>query len=315
MKRGGKSLTGGWLGLIGWLGAIIIGLAAIAAALVLAGCGGGSFATSGGTGESSRLAVRGGYAYWFDPFIGLGRAPIDNPAFRTSLLRTNAGDGNLHLNATDVFWRANDEVLRMAHAGAAASTLVGATIAGVAFNLAVDDEAVYYSRGKALIKHALADDIETTLLEDRTTTSLALDGRTLIGTTCEAGIDAIWRLDGAATRILERGCPEVATLDDAFVYAFDLVDGRPYIVRAAKTGGDAITLLETTSNVFAVRDGFLYAVALDGAIVRVPAAGGEPTVLASPGRVFGLAVDETRLYFTTENEVGRVVLFIEPLPP
>jgi hypothetical protein len=35
VKHGGKSLTGGWLGLIGWLGAIILGLAAIAAALAL----------------------------------------------------------------------------------------------------------------------------------------------------------------------------------------------------------------------------------------------------------------------------------------
>ena len=37
VKRGGKSLSGGWLGLVGWLAAIILGLAAIAAALVLAG--------------------------------------------------------------------------------------------------------------------------------------------------------------------------------------------------------------------------------------------------------------------------------------
>ena len=315
MKRGGKSLAGGWLGLIGWLAAIIVGLAAIAAALVLAGCGGGSFATSGGTGESASLAVRGGYAYWFDPFIGLGRAPISDPAFRTSLLRTNAGDGHLHLNSTDVFWRANDEVHRMPHAGAETSTLVGPTIAGVAFGLAVDDEAVYYSRGPTLLRHALADGVETTLLEDRTTTSLVLDGGSLIGTTCEPGHDAIWRLDGgSAARILERGCPEVATLDDAFVYAFDLVDGRPSIVRVPRGGGESVALIETASSVFAVRDGLLYAVALDDTIVRVPVAGGAPTVLAAPGRVFGLAVDDALLYFTTENEVGRVVLFTEPLP-
>ena len=34
VKRGGKSLAGGWLGLVGWLAAIIVGLAAIAAALL-----------------------------------------------------------------------------------------------------------------------------------------------------------------------------------------------------------------------------------------------------------------------------------------
>ena len=72
VKRGGKSLAGGWLGLVGWLGAIIVGLAVVAAALVLAGCGGGgSFATRGGTGSSSRLAIHDGAASWLDPFIGL----------------------------------------------------------------------------------------------------------------------------------------------------------------------------------------------------------------------------------------------------
>ena len=36
VKHGGKSLTGGWMGLIGWLAVIVLGLAAVAAALVLA---------------------------------------------------------------------------------------------------------------------------------------------------------------------------------------------------------------------------------------------------------------------------------------
>ena len=35
VKRGGKSLAGGWLGLVAWLGMIILGLAAIATALIL----------------------------------------------------------------------------------------------------------------------------------------------------------------------------------------------------------------------------------------------------------------------------------------
>lgn len=35
VERGGTSVTHGWLGLLGWLGAIILGLAAIAAALAL----------------------------------------------------------------------------------------------------------------------------------------------------------------------------------------------------------------------------------------------------------------------------------------
>ena len=34
-KRGGKSLTGGWLGLLLWLGGIVVVLAGIAALLVL----------------------------------------------------------------------------------------------------------------------------------------------------------------------------------------------------------------------------------------------------------------------------------------
>jgi hypothetical protein len=35
IRRGGKSLAPGWLGLLAWLGAIILGLLAIAALLIL----------------------------------------------------------------------------------------------------------------------------------------------------------------------------------------------------------------------------------------------------------------------------------------
>jgi hypothetical protein len=316
VKRGGKSLTGGWLGLVAWLGAIIVGLAAIVAVLVLAGCDGGKLTTSGGSGSSSRLAIADGYAYWFHPFIGLSRAPVASPIDRVALTRALPSDGNLRVTASHVYFRADDVVLRVPIGGGDA-TVVGPTIAGVPFQLAVDETAVYYARGATIVKHTLADDTETTLLEGRTTTSLALDGDTLVGTTCADAVDAIWRIPLAGTqptRVVDRGCPEVAMLDASFIYVFDLVDGRPAILRVPRLGGTPVRLLETASPMFAVRDGFLYALDLSDAIVRVSVGGGQPAVLATPGRIVALGVDDTQVLYVTENDFGETVLNSLPLP-
>jgi hypothetical protein len=77
---------------------------------------------------------------------------------------------------------------------------------------------------------------------------------------------------------------------------FEVVDQRPAIVRIPKHGGRAVKLLETASQVFAVQDGWLYAVSLDEQIVRVPAGGGEPTVLVE-GPAEGLAAYDGNLYW------------------
>lgn len=324
VKRGGKSLAGGWLGLLGWLGAIIVGLAAVAAALVLAGCGGGEgrHVATGGTGSSSRLAIADGYAYWFDPVEGLLRAPLDNPGAFARVTRIAGGDGNLHLNSTHVFWRVDAEV-RTAPRDGGRPTVIGTTVAGVPFNLAVDDAFLYYSRDEELVRQSLVDLADTTtFLMDRTTTSLAVDGTHLYGTTCATiePTDAIWRMPLAGAdrpaRIAARGCPEVATLDEVFVYMFDLVDQRPGIVRVGKDGGSPEVVFESASSIFAVRAGFLYAFDLDDRIVRVPLAAGTPTVVVAPDReVFGIAVDDTRLFYTQRNELAEIVLYSAPLPP
>jgi Domain of unknown function (DUF5050) len=318
VKRGGKSLIGGWLGLLGWLGAIIVGLVAIAVALVLAGCSGGSFSTTGGSGASSKLAVANGYAYSAAPLAGLVRSRLDAPTSWDEITRGGAGDGTLHLNATHVFWRADNEVRRIAHGGGTIE-VIGTTIAGVGLALAVDDDFVYFARGETLVRHVLADGTATDLFQNRRSTSLALAGETLIGTTCagDASSDAVWSMpaDGSASphRLLAAGCPEVATVDDSFIYMFDLVEGRPGIQRISQRGGDPVRLVESPSSVFAVRDGFLYAIDADDRVVRVSAGGGDPEVLVDTP-VAGIAVDDTHLYYTHRDAVSEPGLFRTPLP-
>jgi len=97
------------------------------------------------------------------------------------------------------------------------------------------------------------------------------------------------------------------------VEMFDLVEGRPGIQRLSRSGGDAVRLVESPSSVFAVRDGFVYAIDVDERVVRVHAAGGEPEVLVDMP-VTGLAVDDPHLYFTQGDALSDLVLFRTPLP-
>jgi outer membrane protein assembly factor BamB len=216
-----------------------------------------------------------------------------------------------------VFWRVDDEVRRVAHAGGAVDVL-GTTIAGGGFDLAVDDDFVYFARGETVVRHALADGAVSDLFQNRRSTALALAGDTLFGTTCAGDdtADAVWSMpaDGSAPphRLLATGCPEGLTVDDSFVYMFDLVEGRPGIQRLSQSGGDALRLVESPSSVFAVRDGFVYAIDVDDRVVRVHATGGEPEILLDMP-VAGLAVDDTHLYYTQRNDLSELVLFRTPL--
>jgi hypothetical protein len=287
----------------------------ISIAVTLAACDGGSFHTGGGSGQSSRLALANGHAYWFSGG-DLLRTPLDQLDASTLVAHTTAADGNVHVNSQYAYWREKAEIHRVPLDASTEPVVIGASTAGVPANLALDETNLYYPRAMSVVRQSVATGAESIILTDRAANSLALAGDTLVGTSCQDGIDATWRVSvegGAATRIAELGCGELAAVDDSFVYTFDIVNQRPGIVRVPITGGRPVVLYETTSNQFAVAAGFVYAISLDNEVVRVPASGGAPTMLASEGTPLALAVDGATLYVVVRVDEGLLLRAL-PLP-
>jgi hypothetical protein len=280
------------------------------ALLLLAACGGGgSFAATGGAGVSDRVALKGDSLYFPSTIGRMFRAPRE------------AGNG-LELSATP--WQRPELVASSTHVywSTQLGTLAQVEIGGVerehaitADALAVDDDRLVFGDSVGIFSVELPGFAERPLLLGRQASSLALDDDHAYGSSCLTDDDGIWSIELAtgSFRKLSDGCSDSVTIDDHYIYANQVIDNAFLLTRTAKTGGTTELLFGGNSEVFAVRDGFVYVSLGFGEIHKIPSYGGAGEVIANVGFAPGaIAVDDETLYVLSIDAAGTVMRF--PLP-
>lgn len=278
--------------------------------------------------SSIRLTMDDTHVYWTArPFPTARRASKDGGPVEPIAFTSDGWADGIAVDATRVYLGSpvKSALESSPKDGEAGAVLSSDHVEGGVFSVAVDDAYVYWSvHGSFLIRRMPkgGGGVEIISDEEQYATSLALDDDYVYwGVTAnQYDPDSSWirraPKGGGEAETFAAGlgaCPSLA-LDDEYVYWVTRVDCR--VQRAPKQGGPAVTVAEAPPG------GRCFAIAVDGtdvfwasgvktrdapaAVWRAPKEGGVRTLLAWEDDVYGLALDETYVYFPSGDSFRRV---------
>jgi hypothetical protein len=269
--------------------------------------------TSNTFASSEALVIDATSLYWIDfSAKAVMKAPRAGGSAQT--LTTGANGEGIAVNATDVFWIDSDQIKRVS-IGGGPSAMVAASNGGQYGSIAVDREHVYFSPAgtQELAEMTLATGVTSTLAET-SVLGLALDGDQIFGTSCEGG--GVWRVPKAGaprvTLVHDALCPLTIATRGNYVYYVDQPRSPPNVhgalFRVPRDGGTSEQLAPIDGKQFAVDATSAYAFQ-SGALVRIPLDKSPTTKLADVAGGLGIAVDDARVYWITNNNgPGPIVL-------
>jgi hypothetical protein len=229
------------------------------------------------------IAVDATNVYWVKMPSSPGPLPPDGEVLEcakcgcdhpTILAPNEPTSGGIAVDATSVYWT-NGDVMKVPIGGGAPVVLAVAQTTGP---IAVDATSVYWGDGRGLMKVAITGGSPTTLVSNNGVRFVALDAANVYF----ADGQSVFKvpLDGGAPPTLLAMASDVSALaaDATNVYWLEFLAGS--LKRVAIRGGAATTLAT-------------------GLRIPLRRSAGEPVP-------FGLALDATTVYWTSENAVNAV---------
>lgn len=277
---------------------------------------------------SIRLALDDTHVYWSTLGGGVVRRALKTggPAVTLNDPVLNLYPSGLAVDAERVYFGSTyaADLVSVPKAGGANTWLLQDDESTGMYEVAVDDAYVYAAlhddpRLRRLPKNG--GDAEILSLEGKNATSIALDGEHVywaVDITDYVAETAIKRAPkaGGATELIAGGVDDhpVVAIDDTHAYWVSMDSCR--VQRAPKEGGAPATLADGLPDghcaAISVDETHVYwAMAFDvgeepAGVWRVAKAGGAPTRVATERNVYGLALDDAHVYFSSGTTFRRV---------
>jgi hypothetical protein len=275
-----------------------------------------------GLSGSASLAIDEDALYWFDGAAGLvarrARSGGEREVLATATLSANPFVERDHRNLYWVDGNNAGPFFRSVPVGGGASAVVAVGNGGppgFASSGAVFVLARFAADGESaeLVELDLAEQRSRVLIEGYFALDVLVRGDDLWVTACRPdGLVHVDRRVGVRTAIVDdAGCPFTVAVQGDRLYYVDFTPdaGSGYDLRSVPLHGQAPSqsLAAIDGVEFATDAHAAYAFA-DGMLVRVAFDGSAPTQLAEPTQPYGVAVDETHVFWLEPDESGALVV-------